>query len=82
MLTVSVSAKGVDFSEGQVGDEVRVSEAFLAIIQLGKECHDRCAIFHQLGDCVMPREGVFARVLQGGVISAGDVVQVMHAEGN
>ncbi len=43
-------------------------EAILEVTQIGKECHDRCAIYHQVGDCVMPREGIFARVIKGGVI--------------
>jgi MOSC domain-containing protein YiiM len=56
---------------------VRVSEAFVEITQLGKECHDRCAIFYQVGDCIMPREGVFARVLRGGRVCVGDAVEMM-----
>ncbi|NIQ88338.1 MAG: MOSC domain-containing protein, partial [Deltaproteobacteria bacterium] len=44
---------------------------------IGKECHDRCAIYHQVGDCVMPREGVFTRVLRGGTIRPGDEVRVL-----
>jgi MOSC domain-containing protein YiiM len=44
------------------------------ISQIGKECHDRCAIYFQAGDCVMPREGVFARVVRGGVVAPGDPV--------
>jgi MOSC domain-containing protein YiiM len=42
------------------------------VTQVGKECHNRCAIYHQVGDCVMPREGIFARVLKGGTIVPGD----------
>jgi MOSC domain-containing protein YiiM len=49
----------------------------LEVTQIGKECHSRCAIFHQVGDCVMPREGIFARVLRGGTIRPGDPVRVL-----
>jgi molybdopterin adenylyltransferase len=49
----------------------------LEVTQIGKECHARCAIFHQAGDCVMPREGIFARVIRGGVVAVGDEVEVM-----
>ena len=55
----------------QVGDTV-----VLQISKIGKECHTRCAIFQTLGDCVMPREGVFARVLKSGEVGVGDAVAV------
>jgi len=45
------------------------------VTQIGKECHSRCAIYHQVGDCVMPREGIFVRILIGGVIEPGDKVE-------
>jgi MOSC domain-containing protein YiiM len=47
------------------------------VTQIGKECHNRCAIFHQVGDCVMPREGIFAKVLQEGTIRPGDTITVL-----
>jgi len=72
----NITTEGVDFSQVQVGDQVRVGEAVLEVTQLGKECHDRCAIFQQVGDCVMPREGVFARVLRGARIRVGDRVEI------
>ena len=62
-----------------IGTRLRVGEALLEITQIGKECHDRCAIFLQAGDCVMPREGVFARVIRGGEVAAGDAVEIAGA---
>lgn len=63
-----------------VGTRLRVGEAaLLEVTQIGKECHDRCAIFALVGDCVMPREGIFARVLEGGVVRPGDRVAVERA---
>lgn len=56
----------------QLGDTVR-----LEVTQIGKTCHQHCKIFQQVGDCVMPREGIFARVLQGGVAHAGDTVLIL-----
>jgi len=53
------------------------AEAVLEITQHGKECHSRCAIYEQAGDCVMPREGVFARVITGGTIRQQDVIEVL-----
>jgi len=52
-------------------------EVSVEVTQVGKECHDRCAIYHQVGDCVMPREGVFARVLEGGTIRPGDEIRIV-----
>ena len=52
-----------------------MGEALVEVTQIGKECHARCAIYYQAGDCVMPREGIFVRVLRGGRVAPGDPVQ-------
>jgi MOSC domain-containing protein YiiM len=70
----NVTVEGIDLAGLTVGDRLLVGEALLEISQIGKECHDRCAIYFQAGDCVMPREGVFARVLRGGTVAPGDPV--------
>jgi MOSC domain-containing protein YiiM len=54
-----------------IGDDVEIE-----VSQIGKVCHTRCAIYHQAGDCVMPKEGIFARVLKGGTIKKGDIIKV------
>ncbi len=58
----------------QLGDDV-----VLEVTQLGKECHERCAIYYQAGDCVMPREGIFARVIKGGMVRNGDPVKLISS---
>lgn len=58
----------------QLGDDV-----VLEVTQLGKECHERCSIYYQAGDCVMPREGIFARVIKGGTIRNGDPVRLLSS---
>ncbi len=63
---------GVDFAALRVGDRLRSGRAVLEITQFGKECHSRCRIFEAMGDCIMPRLGVFARVVAGGEIKVGD----------
>lgn len=63
---------GIDFRSLPVGTLLRCGEVLLEITQIGKECHTHCAIYEQTGDCIMPREGVFAKVLQGGIITVGD----------
>lgn len=68
--------EGIDFKTLPVGTLLRCGDVTLEITQIGKECHAHCEIYKQLGDCIMPREGVFARVLQGGVIAVGDEMHV------
>lgn len=59
-----------------VGTRMKIGEAILEISQIGKECHTRCAIYFQAGDCVMPKEGIFAIVVSGGKVSVGDAIEV------
>lgn len=73
----NIVVEGIDFAQLPVGTRLRVGEALLEMTQIGKECHHGCSIFQKMGDCIMPREGVFARVLAGGIVKAGDE---MHAE--
>ena len=66
--------EGFDFRNLPVGTQFRIGDVLLEMTQIGKECHSHCAIFHMVGDCIMPREGVFAKVLKGGEIRPGDEV--------
>jgi len=72
----NLTTQGIDVPHLHIGDRVAVGETELEITQIGKECHTRCAIYEQAGDCVMPKEGVFARVLRGGEVKPGDAVTV------
>jgi MOSC domain-containing protein YiiM len=73
----NITTEGIDLMDLPIGTTLRIgNEAILRMTQKGKECHDRCAIFYQMGDCVMPREGVFAEVLHPGQISVGDPIEV------
>lgn len=75
----NLTTQGLSLFTLPLGTRLRVGpEALLEVTQIGKECHTRCAIFHQAGDCVMPREGIFARVLRGGPVSREDVVTVLE----
>jgi len=67
---------GIDFASLPVGTRFRCGDALLEMTQIGKECHNRCAVYHRMGDCIMPREGVFARVLRGGAVKVGDEIQI------
>ena len=68
--------EGIDLRRLPVGTLLRCGDVLLELTQIGKECHSHCAIYHKMGDCIMPREGVFARVLEGGQIAVGDEMTV------
>jgi len=59
-----------------VGSRMRMGSAQFEVTQIGKECHAHCAIYQRVGDCVMPREGIFARVLEGGEVRPGDEIAI------
>lgn len=69
--------EGIDFRSLPVGSRLLCGDVILEMTQIGKECHSHCAIYHQVGDCIMPREGVFAKVIQGGRISPGDEMNMV-----
>ncbi len=71
----NLTVEGIDLGESSVGRRIRVGKALLEITQIGKECHAKCEIYRTTGDCIMPKKGVFCRVLQGGEVSAGDPVE-------
>lgn len=73
----NIATSGIDWKKIPVGTRVRLGkEARVEITQIGKECHNRCAIYYKAGDCIMPREGVFARVLKEGKIRCGDPIHI------
>ncbi len=75
MFAENITTSGVDLTGLKIGDHLRLGgTVLLEVTQLGKECHSRCAIYQTIGDCVMPREGIFARVLIGGKIGVNDPV--------
>ncbi len=73
----NIATSGIDWKNVPIGAKVKLGEsALLEITQIGKVCHKKCAIYYQAGDCIMPKEGVFARVIQGGVIQNGDDIRI------
>jgi len=75
----NIVTSGVDFSRVRIGTQFQLGDsALLEVTQVGKECHTACAIKSMTGDCIMPREGIFCRVLQGGTLRPGDRAQVLH----
>ena len=74
----NLTTEGIDLVDLPIGTLVRIGEAELELSQIGKVCHTRCAIYHQAGDCVMPREGVFFVVRKAAPVSAGDAIEVLE----
>ena len=73
----NITTEGVDLVSLPVGTKINIGKDVIGeVSQIGKECHERCAIYYQAGDCVMPKEGIFVRVLSGGVIKEGDQIAV------
>ncbi len=71
----NIATTGIEWIAVPVGTRFRLGKtALIEITQIGKECHNKCAIYYKAGDCIMPREGVFARVLEGGVIQCDDII--------
>ena len=76
----NLTTEGLDLPHLPVGTSLSVGqEVLLEVTQIGKECHTGCAIFKQVGKCIMPKEGIFAKVIQGGIIKEGDAIQVVEA---
>lgn len=76
----NIIVEGFDLKGLPVGTRFRIGDALLELTQIGKECHTHCTIYHQVGDCIMPREGVFTAVLEGGSVKAGDEVELIEAD--
>jgi len=75
----NITTEGIDLLKLSVGNKLKLGESTeLEVTQFGKKCHSRCEIFEQVGDCIMPREGVFARVTKAGAISVGGVIEVIN----
>ena len=69
--------EGFDFKLLPVGTKLKCGDVVLELTQIGKECHSHCEIYKKMGECIMPREGVFARVLCGGTIEEGDEMELV-----
>lgn len=73
----NITTEGIDLSKLGIGSMIKAGEtAVLEISQIGKVCHTRCDIYYQAGDCVMPKEGVFTKVIKGGLIKPGDEIKI------
>ncbi len=71
----NITTEGIDLLSLPVGTKIQIGEVILEISQHGKSCHSKCQIFKIVGDCIMPKEGIFAKVLKGGKIKVGDEIK-------
>ncbi len=75
----NIATTGIDWKSQPIGQKVSLGgDCLVEITQIGKECHKKCAIYYRTGDCIMPKEGVFAKVLKGGVITVGDTIALTN----
>ena len=75
----NITTQGIDLISLKVGNKLMAGDSIeLEISQLGKVCHTRCAIYYQAGNCVMPEEGIFAKVIRGGTLKPGDIIKTME----
>src|SRR5690606_15121391 len=70
----NITTEGIILYELPVGTRLKIGETIQEVTQIGKECHAGCAIARQVGKCIMPREGIFTKVIKGGIVKAGDII--------
>lgn len=64
--------EGIDVEKLPVGQKIKIGDVLLEVTQIGKKCHDKCNIYYQVGDCIMPKNGIFTKVLSGGIVKVSD----------
>lgn len=72
----NLTTEGFDLARLKIGDKLKIGETELEVSQIGKECHTKCEVFKQSGECIMPQKGIFTRVVKGGKIKVGDTVEL------
>jgi MOSC domain-containing protein YiiM len=73
----NITTEGIILHELPVGTRLKIGETIQEVTQIGKECHTGCAISQQVGKCIMPKEGIFTKVIKGGVVKKGDTIEVL-----
>ncbi|MCF6157180.1 MAG: MOSC domain-containing protein [wastewater metagenome] len=77
----NIVTEGIELKSLPVGTLLRIGkDIMLRVTQIGKLCHDRCAIYYKAGDCIMPREGIFAEIIKGGTVNVGDDIRILDKE--
>ena len=73
----NITTEGIVLYELPVGTRLKIGDTIQEVTQIGKVCHQKCAIFYTVGDCVMPKEGIFTKVIKGGVVKPGDEIEII-----
>lgn len=77
----NIVTKGIELKSLPIGTGLKIGDSIIIrVTQIGKLCHDRCAIYYKAGDCIMPREGIFAEILTGGTVKAGDEITIAQKD--
>ncbi|MEG1824926.1 MAG: MOSC domain-containing protein [Cloacibacillus sp.] len=71
----NLTTEGFDLSQLKIGDMLKVGETLLEVSQIGKECHSHCEVFKKTGECIMPKKGIFTKVIKGGTVKTGDAIE-------
>lgn len=82
MFAENITTEGIEVYSLPVGTKLKMGETLVEVTQIGKQCHHGCEIFQKIGDCIMPRQGIFVKVLEEGTIQPGDCVEVIQEETN
>ena len=72
----NITTEGIVLYSLPIGTRIVINGVIFEVTQIGKKCHQKCAVFQQVGECVMPKEGIFARVIQGGIVRPGDAITI------
>lgn len=74
----NITTSGIELHTLPVGTKLKIGETLQEVTQIGKKCHSNCAIFNKVGSCIMPTEGIFTKVIKGGVVRPGDSLEVQE----
>lgn len=73
----NITTQGIELYTLPIGTKLKIADVEFEVTQIGKECHQKCAIYNKVGNCIMPTEGIFAKVMKGGIIKTGDKIEVV-----
>lgn len=73
----NITTEGIKLNELKIGTVLEIGKAVFEVTQIGKKCHDKCEIFKKVGSCVMPKDGIFAKVLNSGIVAPGDEIKIL-----
>lgn len=73
----NITTEGIDLVSLPIGTKLKIGQAIAQVTQIGKHCHTKCEIYNQVGDCIMPKEGIFVRILESGEVKKGDEVLIL-----